>query len=171
MKNDKQQSDFVNIGSSFLLIIFLILCLATFAVLSVSSAKNDYSFSKRLAERKTQYYNASARASLILDNIDAGLEELANINSFNDHAEYMNQVIALFHETQIDGIDLDCRLLNEETFISYQIPIGGQQKLNVRLRVTDYTKSSAYYEIQAWRILSDGTWEGNQKLELMNIDN
>lgn len=81
MKNDKQQSSFVNIGSSSLLIIFLILCLATFAILSVSSAKNDYSFSEKLAARKTQYYDASAKASLILDEIDTRLSELADRKS------------------------------------------------------------------------------------------
>lgn len=38
---DKQQPFFVNIGSSSLLVIFLVLCLATFAILSLSSAKSE----------------------------------------------------------------------------------------------------------------------------------
>lgn len=67
MKKDKEQSSFVNIGSSSLLIIFLILCLAVFAVLSLSSAKSDYSLSERLAEHKTQYYEAASQAEIILD--------------------------------------------------------------------------------------------------------
>lgn len=46
MKRNKQQSTFVNIGSSSLLIVFLVLCLTTFAILSLSSAQSDYSFSK-----------------------------------------------------------------------------------------------------------------------------
>lgn len=45
MKNDNSQSSFVNIGSSSLLIIFLILSLVTFALLSLSGARSDYSFS------------------------------------------------------------------------------------------------------------------------------
>lgn len=49
MKKNKEQSSFVNIGSSSLLIVFVILCLATFAILSLSSAKSDYSLSERLA--------------------------------------------------------------------------------------------------------------------------
>lgn len=55
MRKDKQQSSFINIGSSSLLVIFLILCLVTFALLSVSSAKSDHSFSERLAGHKTEY--------------------------------------------------------------------------------------------------------------------
>ena len=58
---DKQQSYFVNIGSSSLLVIFLVLCLATFAILTLSSARSDHSFSERLAEHKKTYYEASAK--------------------------------------------------------------------------------------------------------------
>ncbi len=170
MKNDKQQSSFVNIGSSSLLIIFLILCLATFAILSVSSAKNDYSFSEKLAARKTQYYDASAKASLILDEIDTRLSELAGANQADDMDAYMDQVISMFYETQIDDIDLDCRPLNDTVFISYRIPVGEQQELSVQLRVTDYTANDTYYEIQAWRILSNDEWEGGQTLNLMPVN-
>lgn len=170
MKNDKQQSSFVNIGSSSLLIIFLILCLATFAILSVSSAKNDYSFSEKLAARKTQYYGASAKASLILDEIDTRLSELAGANLADDMDAYMDQVISMFYETQIDDIDLDCRPFNDTVFISYRIPVGEQQELSVRLRVTDYTANDTYYEIQEWRILSNDEWEGGQTLNLMPVN-
>lgn len=75
---DKQQSYFVNIGSSSLLVIFLILCLVTFAILSLSSAKSDYTFSERLAEHKKAYYEASARAEDIVAEIDSILYETAH---------------------------------------------------------------------------------------------
>ena len=77
MKKDKQQSSFVNIGSSSLLIVFLVLCLATFSILSLSSAKSDYTLSERLAEHKNQYYEASSKAESVLDKVDATLEETA----------------------------------------------------------------------------------------------
>ena len=70
MKREKSQTSFVNIGSASLLVIFLILCLVTFAILSLSSAKSDYSFSERLAAHKTVYYEASSKAEEILDEID-----------------------------------------------------------------------------------------------------
>ncbi|NBJ97846.1 hypothetical protein D5282_10985 [bacterium 1xD8-48] len=75
---DKQQSYFVNIGSSSLLVIFLILCLVTFAILSLSSAKSDYTFSERLAEHKRAYYEASARAEDIVGEIDSILYETSH---------------------------------------------------------------------------------------------
>lgn len=52
MDNNRRQAPFVNIGSSLLLVIFLVLCLVTFATLSLSSARSDESFSRRMADRK-----------------------------------------------------------------------------------------------------------------------
>ena len=49
MNGNKKHSPVVNIGSSLLLVIFLVLCLVTFATLSLSSARSDYGFSSRLA--------------------------------------------------------------------------------------------------------------------------
>ena len=75
MNGNKKHSPVVNIGSSLLLVIFLVLCLVTFATLSLSSARSDYGFSSRLAERKTDYYRASSQAETILDQIDTVLAE------------------------------------------------------------------------------------------------
>lgn len=168
MKRDKQQSSFVNIGSSSLLIIFLVLCLASFAILSLSSAKSDYSFSERLADHKTEYYNASSEASVILDEIDGILEDCAGKNkSFGD--SYKNDITALLHEKQIDDIMLTCRTIDNQFTICYQVPAGEKQVLDVKLAVTDYTNNETYYEIDTWQIISTQDWEGDQKLNLMPI--
>ena len=66
MDNNRRQAPFVNIGSSLLLVIFLVLCLVTFATLSLSSARSDESFSRRMADRKTEYYEAAGKAEDLL---------------------------------------------------------------------------------------------------------
>lgn len=53
---ERKKFGFVNIGTASLLVVFLTLCLVAFAMLSLSSAKNDYEFSKKFAERTTSYY-------------------------------------------------------------------------------------------------------------------
>lgn len=170
MKSDKQQSSFVHIGSSSLLIIFLVLCLVTFAILSISSASSDYSFSERLAERKSQYYDASAKASQVLDEIDAKLAELAGANHTNGKASYMDQVISAFRDITINGVSISCEASNGEALISYQVPTNDKQVLDIKLHVTDYTQSSAYYEVKSWRILSMEDWNGDQSLKLIPIE-
>lgn len=170
MKSDKQQSSFVHIGSSSLLIIFLVLYLVTFAILSISSASSDYSFSERLAERKSQYYDASAKASQVLDEIDAKLAELAGANHANGKASYMDQVISAFRDITINGVSISCEASNGEALISYQVPTNDKQVLDIKLYVTDYAQSSAYYEVKSWRILSTEDWNGDQSLKLIPME-
>ena len=47
------------IGSSSLLVTFIILCLVSFATLSIVSANADYKLSGKVLERTTAYYEAS----------------------------------------------------------------------------------------------------------------
>lgn len=177
MKKDKEQSSFVNIGSSSLLIIFLILCLAVFAVLSLSSAKSDYSLSERLAEHKTQYYEAASQAEIILDQIDSVLEETAQTSSLSDlsssavftSSSYVEDVTEVLDGALINGISISYALQDEELVISYQVPAGEKQSLDVALLVTDYFTSESYYKIQQWQINAAGTWEGDNTLNLMPI--
>ena len=49
----------VTIGASLLLVIFVVLCLAAFAALSMASAGADYRLSKKSAERTSQFYQAN----------------------------------------------------------------------------------------------------------------
>lgn len=174
MKKDKEQSSFVNIGSSSLLIVFLVLCLATFAILSLSSAKSDYTLSERLAAHKSQYYEASSKAEVILDEIDRTLEELALSDSSKSSEDslsssYLKAVKETLNDTQIEGSSVSCDLQEENLIISYGVKAGEKQELNVELMVTDYADCDSYYKIQKWQINSTGTWEGNNTLNLMPI--
>ena len=61
----------INIGFSFILVIFVILCLVSFATLSVVSANADYKLSTKLADRTTAYYTACNKAYEQLATIEA----------------------------------------------------------------------------------------------------
>lgn len=176
---EKEQSSFVTIGSSSLLIIFLVLCLATFAILSLSSAKSDYSLSERLAEHKSSYYEASSNAEVILDKIDGMLEETAQTSglssSFPSSADFMSSsyiesIRDVLDGASIDGISISCSLQEEELIISYEIPAGDKQALNVEISAVDYTNYDNYYKIKKWQINSTDTWKGDNTLNLMPME-
>ena len=57
-QSEKAPAPFFNIGASSLLVIFLILCLVTFAILTLTSAKSDADFAEKLAHHKMNYYAA-----------------------------------------------------------------------------------------------------------------
>jgi len=191
MKQNKQQSTFINIGSSSLLMVFLVLCLTTFAILSLSSAQSDYSFSKKFAEHKTEYYEASSRAEMILGEIDQILAETAKQvtaaqnsaaqnstaqnnaaqnNADSELASFELAVTARIDGKEIDNIPLSCTGTEGETVISYQVPSGEKQALNVSLLVTNDSKYENYYKIQAWQLISTNDWNADNSLNLIPVE-
>ncbi len=178
MKKNKEQSSFVNIGSSSLLIVFVILCLATFAILSLSSAKSDYSLSERLAKHKGDYYDASSRAEVILNEIDVTLANTAKAaqeshitGSSEDFlaSPYFAAVIKALDGIQIEDISISCKKSDKNLTISYQVPLEKEQLLDIELIVTDFTAHETYYEIQKWQVISTDTWENDDTLNLMPV--
>lgn len=181
MKRNKQQSTFVNIGSSSLLIVFLVLCLTTFAILSLSSAQSDYSFSKRSAEHKTEYYEASSRAEMILGEIDQILAETAEQvnaaqknagqeNADSELASFELAAAARLDGKEIDSIPLSCTGTEGGTVISYQVPSGAKQALNVSLLITNDSEHENYYKIQAWQLISTSDWNADNSLNLIPVE-
>lgn len=57
----------LNIGASSVLVVFVILALVTFSVMSLVSAKADYKLSQNIAERTRAYYDATSEASKTLE--------------------------------------------------------------------------------------------------------
>ena len=72
MRKNKSQTPVTTIGVPSLLVVFIILCLVTFACLSLSTAKSNYSYSEANAAHKTEYYNACNKAEEFVHDINTG---------------------------------------------------------------------------------------------------
>ena len=62
-----------NIGSSSLILIFLVFCLVTFSVLSLGNAKREDALSLRSADSVREYYHADAEGEAFLQMADQAL--------------------------------------------------------------------------------------------------
>ena len=62
-----------NIGSSSLILIFIVLCLVTFSVLSLGNAKREDALSRRSADSVQEYYRADAEGEAFLQLADQAL--------------------------------------------------------------------------------------------------
>ena len=62
-----------NIGSSSLILIFIVLCLVTFSVLSLGNAKREDALSRRSADSVQEYYRADAAGETFLQLADQAL--------------------------------------------------------------------------------------------------
>lgn len=137
MQNNRFEkgTDFgINIGSSSLIMIFVILCLVCFATLSIVSAVADRKLSKKVTDRSDVYYEACNLANEKLAQIDQSLSEI--------YKETSSQ-IAYFEKA---GNTID-----------FSIPVGEIHTLCVSLRIT-YPDSpdKTYYEITSWNLEATG---------------
>lgn len=143
--NRKQESSNgfgINIGSSSILLIFIVLCLVSFATLAISSAYTDKTLSSRVAERTQSYYEACNQAENSLAQIDSTLQ-------------------AIYKEAA-----------NEETYFdivghskTYAIPISDLQILEIIIEI-QYPKKpqDTFYKINSWRVLTTGDLEMDDSL-------
>jgi hypothetical protein len=74
MNRKKEKNEFhLTVGTSSILMIFVVLCLTTFGVLSFVTANADYKLSNKNAEAVTAYYQADSKANELLKTIDSEL--------------------------------------------------------------------------------------------------
>ena len=69
MKHKRSLYPGFQIGSSLLLVVLMALCLLVFSALSLSSATRDYEYSKKLAVKTKEYYEANSKANQELKNL------------------------------------------------------------------------------------------------------
>ena len=85
MSNSSKKKQFgMNIGSASILLVFVILCLVSFAVLSIVSANADSRLSTRVLERTTAYYDACNQAEQSLAGMDNTLRRVYEASDSED---------------------------------------------------------------------------------------
>ncbi len=138
MSNNQENKEFhINIGSSSILLIFVILCLVAFATLSIVSANADTKLSRKVAERTHAYYQVHNQATADVTQLDKDLAQA--FSSCANEAAYYEQA----------GYSK-----------SYTYPISDLQNLSVKVNIL-YPKQSGdpFYEIAAWQIITTGDVE------------
>ena len=116
-----------NIGSSSLILIFIVLCLATFGLLSLGNARGDELLSVRNAAAVKEYYRADGLGEEFLRQVDQSLQK-ADAGSVETVKE---QVLAEFGDYYRE---------DRKSFLT-DIPMDAGQALRVELGV-DWQKRS-----------------------------
>ena len=127
---EKKHSGGINIGTSSILVTFVLLALVTFAALSYMSARSDYILSKEAADRTASYYDANRMAEIYLANIESQLSR--HLRTCENRQEYFDGVESVFSDNEkievTDGAD-------GRKILSYTIAVTNGQNLNVGLSV------------------------------------
>ena len=158
----KKNFSITNIGTVSLLMIFIILCMVTFAALSLSSAA-DHRFSQKMADHSKEYYKASGQAETKLAEIDHILDiAYKGAESDDDYYQQIKDSLPEISRT----------FTKENPLISYQADMNDSQAVFVQLRILSPTEiasngSSSYYQIVAWKEINTKEWKGDNSIQLI----
>ena len=164
----KNKSSFVNIGFSSIVMVFIMICLVTFATLSVLTAYSDYRLSQKMASKTTAYYKADAIARDMVEYLD---NQLFNIYLEGSQSDYFYETIAVtdFSAHAPSGTQ-NITLENEsgDFVISYEVPVSEVQTLYVSLHVNyPLAESECFTTITRWQTVTKNTPDESE--EYLNL--
>ncbi len=123
----------LHIGASSILLIFVTLCLVSFAVLSIVSANADKKLTDKVTDRTAEYYRACNTAESALSIMDQSLAEAYRNTS--SAAEYFEAV-------------------GEEDNYNFYVDINPKQKLLVTVHVLyPENEGDPFYRISRWQVI------------------
>lgn len=139
----------IHIGFSTILMVFTMLCLVTFATLSLLTANADYRLSKKVAAKTEDYYEADLLAREYLLQIDESLEEL-----YQNHADqntFCQEALKQLQEMPLpQGITKSS--VSDENSYGFEIDINDAQTLSVVLELQEpQSDTDCFYTIKQWK--------------------
>ena len=159
MDQNKPKKSNISTGTTSIVLIFVLLSMLTFSVLSLISAQANLRLSRLSAERTTAYYEAENAANDVLLRVNAVLEE-ARSAAEDEAAFYAMVQSELFNDETVEIAD--------ESHLTWQVPLGDNQVLAVELAVSyEPTAQGRHYTIASWQAVSGYDWNPDHSLNLM----
>ncbi|MEG1869873.1 MAG: hypothetical protein RR205_03380 [Oscillospiraceae bacterium] len=141
----------INTGTTPILVIFVLLCLTTFATLSMVSANADLKLTSRASAASAAYYTADATAQEKLSEIDTILMNTPTTKPKDEYFALCTSVLKT-----LPGISVPN---GKEITVNYQIPIDENRVLEVSLEILYPPQANGKrYTLKAWRPISSGEW-------------
>ena len=137
-------------GTSTLLLIFLSLCLLTFAVLSLLSARADRNLSRKTADRTTAYYEACNQAENRIGEIDGILEKI-----------YFQEIEIHFEDAENSESETGNSIYSWDSAsrtLSFSVPLADTQVLAVSLTLRYPEAGGTFYTVTTWKTVNTADW-------------
>jgi len=132
----------IGVGSASIVLIFAVLCLTIFSLISFIVTQNTKALVDAEAEFVTGYYKADSRAELIL-------------------AELLNSETI---PAQIHDISINIEQDNTESkIISFLYPVYDTDYKDLFVRVSI---SGDSYDVLSWRVIDNAQWEASGSINL-----
>lgn len=153
----------VSIGGLTVLVIFTVLCLTIFSVISLASAQADRRLSDKNLEQTVRYYDADGKAEEHLKAVDQALQRAALLQSSQQAEYYFNMVARDLAALDTDEIKGTFSL--EKQQYTYELPVSDVLNLRVSLQI-QYDNGRSSWSILEWKTYSTVDFEIDENITL-----
>lgn len=174
----KREIPVMNVGISLIILIFMNICLAAFAVLSLENAVSDYSLSKKTATHTTQYYEAVNKVQEQLAKKNQELREKVEAEKKAEAKTTETKSSQKKAETKSTEKKIKTKTIKNtqkqsqkalEKIAKSQIKltesVSKSQQLVVTLKLDEAGDCPQYY-IQKWQLCSSDDWQADDSLDV-----
>lgn len=133
-----RQKTGISIGSNLIILIFGIVTLTTFAVLSFVSANADSKLAKKSEEAVTAYYKADSVGEELLYKTDTMLKAMAEESE--NEIQYFEKIAEAFPE----------HYDSEKQILDFEEQMDEHLRIRIRLKVYYPVSAGTSYEIMSW---------------------
>ncbi|MEG1997037.1 MAG: hypothetical protein RR051_01195 [Clostridiales bacterium] len=130
------------LGVVTLVMIFAVLALTVFALLTLNTARAEQALAEKTALAVQNYYNADSKATILCATLQQELHDNPILHTFT-------------------WKDIEVQLTRDKRGIvgNYSCPVDSNQALAVRILFT-----TDHYRIEKWRVENNLSWENDQHL-------
>lgn len=153
-----------SVGTSSILVIFILLCLVTFAALSYITARADFSFTSRSANAVLEYYAADSAAAAKLAEIDKVLESTAL--QTENKTDYNDTLIKHYENDKSVSLDLQ----GDKLYITFSSPVNDKLTLVCTITAEYPMNSGGYYTVKSWQTRDTALWQPDDRLPVYQGD-
>lgn len=145
----------VSIGASSLILIFIVLCMATFGLLSLSSAQGDLKLAMRNAEAVKHFYEAEAEGQRWLRDVDQVLmEEMGEGKDSSQSSARVKERLGSIYD-------------RETGLVTTDIPMDRGRALHIELGLVCGRQR---YEINSWYVYNSDEYEIDNSMPVWNTE-
>lgn len=151
-----------NIGSASLILIFIVLCLGTFGLLSLTSAKNDLDLAERNAAAVAGYYQADASGEEFRMEVDRLAKEAAG-QSRKTPEDYLAEALESSGQESSGISGITKGFLPEEKSAWAEIGMDNGQALSIKIRV-ETEEGPGSTSVRQWMVYNREEYEIDQDM-------
>ncbi|MBR5486175.1 MAG: hypothetical protein IKV41_06660, partial [Oscillospiraceae bacterium] len=139
----------IKIGGTSLISVFVLLCLAAFGTLSLSSANADYRLAQRSAAAIDEYYQADSKA----------VEAYAVVDRYMRTAQSAEQLkMQLADKMPYDAVVTD----DDGLECSFEVPVDKNRSIYVCVKMDE----NNIPKLTQWKTILTGAWEEDVSMNL-----